>query len=333
MQRIIHLGLGEIGKGVIRAIAARPQHAKLVGVIDIHPDLQGKSLRDLMPGDNVPNLHIRGSVREALQHAGWSVDTAILTTGSTTQSVRKTLEELIAARIHVVSSCEELSYPNLRSAKPAAALDALAKKAGVVILGTGVNPGFAMDVFALTCTAVCSHVSAIKVVRTLDAGRRRYMLQKKVAAGMTVAAVRKLIRANAIGHVGLAESVAMIAEALGWDLDDIQERFVPVIAKRPVRSDHFTVKTGQVRGMQSIAIGIVGGKKKIELDLTMALAADTYDEVTIHGTPSITVRTTTGFPGDASTVGMLVNCAAAVHTLQPGVRTMLDALKIHSIGV
>ena len=332
MLNILHLGLGEIGKGAIRAVLARPKHARLVGVVDVHPDLVSKPLSAAMPGEKVPRLLIAASIAEGLKSAAAKPDVAILTTGSTTRSVTKTLLELIAARIHVVSSCEELAYPALRSAREITALDRAAAKKGVVILGTGVNPGFAMDIFALTATAVCTRIDGIKVVRTLDAGKRRYQLQKKVAAGMSRAAVMKLVRANAIGHVGLAESVAMIAAGLGWKLQRIEERTEPVIAKSPVNSNHFRVKAGEVRGMRSLARGIVGGKCKIELDLTMALGAETYDEVIIRGVPSITVRTTTGFPGDTSTVGMLINCATAAPTLQPGVRTMLDVLKVRSIG-
>jgi 4-hydroxy-tetrahydrodipicolinate reductase len=331
MLRVLHLGLGEIGKGAIRAVLGRPRGMELVGVVEVHPDLVGRRLGDVMKGEKVPALRICGSVREALKKAG-GADVAILTTGSTTRVVMPALLELIAAGVHVVSSCEELSYPALKSAPRAAEIDRAAKKKGVVVLGTGVNPGFAMDAFALAATAVCTRVDGIRIVRTLDAGRRRYQLQKKVAAGMTAAEVRKLIRARMVGHVGLAESVAMVAAGLGWELDRIEERTEPVIAAQAVASHHFRVKAGEVRGMRSIARGIVGGKRKIELDLTMALGAETYDEVVVRGAPAITVRTTTGFPGDASTVGMLINCATCADDLAPGLRTMLDVLRVRSVG-
>jgi 4-hydroxy-tetrahydrodipicolinate reductase len=153
---------------------------------------------------------------------------------------------------------------------------------------------------------------------------------------MSPAAVRALIRRNAIGHVGLGESVAMIAAGLGWKLDAIQERFVPVVAQAPVASAFYRVKTGQVRGMRMTADGIVAGKAKIKLDLTMALGAETFDEVRIDaggGDPPVVVRTTTGFHGDTSTVAILVNCVRAVAGLEPGVRTMLDVLRVRSVGV
>ena len=75
------------------------------------------------------------------------------------------------------------------------------------------------------------------------------------------------------------------------------------------------------------------GKPLIRLDLTMALAAETFDEVTIDGDPAITVRSTTGFAGDASTAGLVVNCARCLPALAPGIRTMLDVFQARSLGV
>src|SRR6185369_6055536 len=174
------------------------------------------------------------------------VDVATMTTGSRTVDVRETVEELIAAGVHVVSTCEELAYPALRAGKIASALDRLAEKKGVAVLGTGVNPGFAMDGFALACTGPCTSVKKIRVVRSLDARKRRYQLQKKVGAGMTVADVKALIRHGAIGHVGLGESVAMIAAGLGWKLDRIDEKFEPIVAEDGIASEFIKVLPGQV---------------------------------------------------------------------------------------
>jgi len=190
-----------------------------------------------------------------------------------------------------------------------------------------------MDAFALACTAPCTTVKHIKIIRSLDASKRRPQLQKKVGVGMSVPEIKALIRKGAIGHVGLAESVAMIAAGLGWKLDAIKEKFEPVVADHFVFSEHYRAHAGEVRGMRMTAHGIVKGKKLIELDLTMAFDADTFDEVIIDGDPPLLIRTKSGFPGDASTIGMLINAARLAPTLPPGLRTMLDVLQARSIGV
>jgi 4-hydroxy-tetrahydrodipicolinate reductase len=330
MAAILHLGLGDIGKNTIRSILAQGNHHKLVGVVDISPTFAGKSLRSVMP--DAPNIPISSSIKEALKSAKQRPEVATITTCSQTVQIRQTLEELIDARIHAVASCEELAFPNLRSKKVAEALDARARKKKVAILATGVNPGFAMDAFALACTAPCTTVKHIKVIRHLDASKRRLQLQKKIGAGMKLAEVNRLIKNNAIGHVGLKESVAMIAHGLGWKLDDIREKFTAIRADHRVNSEYIHIEAGEVRGLHMVAAGIMDGKKRIELDLVMAFDSDTFDEVIIDGDPPLLVRTKSGFPGEASTVGLLVNCIRVAPTLEPGVRTMLDVLRVRSVG-
>jgi len=60
--------------------------------------------------------------------------------------------------INVVSSCEELLFPQLREPRLAARLDRICRKAGARIVGTGVNPGFVMDLLPLCLTGVSGEV-------------------------------------------------------------------------------------------------------------------------------------------------------------------------------
>jgi 2,4-diaminopentanoate dehydrogenase len=329
MNRILHVGLGEIGREVVHAILRRPSVATLSGVVDPHPNLAGKTLRDVLGGD-APAIRIVPTIAEAIKER--KHDVAIVTTGSRMAQVRGTFEELCAHKISSVSSCEELAYPRLRHAKIADELDAIAQANGVAILGTGVNPGFAMDALALSISAVCSQVKHMRCVRSLDAGKRRPQLQKKVAAGMTLEQFKQGLADKKLGHVGLAESAALLAAGFGWTLDDVDERFEPVMATSPIHGSLFDIQPGQVRGMRMTAIGRKGSKTLVELDLTMAFAAETFDEIHLDADPPIKVRVTTGLPGDHSTVGLLVNCAQAVRTLRPGLRTMLDVMPVRSVG-
>lgn len=332
MLPVIHLGLGAIGKATLESILAQPRELRLVAVVDHNPAHINHSVRELLRRKDAPNILVAGSLKEALKAAKTKPLVASVTTCSRTDDLRGTAEELIAAGIHMTTTCEELAYPSLRAPRTAAALDRLAQKKGVALLGTGVNPGFAMDAFALACTAPCTRVKHIKVIRSLDASKRRFQLQKKIGAGMSSAEIKKLIREKAIGHVGLQESVAMIAEGLGWKLDSIQEKFSPVLADHPVQSEFFHIDAGKVRGMWMRASGIVDRKRCIELDLFMAFDADTFDEVVIDGEPNLLVRTKSGFPGESATVGILVNSLRVLPTLKPGLRTMLDVLKIRGVG-
>ena len=105
-----------------------------------------------------------------------------------------------------------------------------AKKAKVAVLGTGVNPGFAMDALPIALTAVCERVDRIQVSRVQDARMRRLPFQQKIGAGLTTEQFQKKVDEGVVRHVGMTESIAMIADALGWTLDRITDDVQPKLA-------------------------------------------------------------------------------------------------------
>src|SRR5690606_6194084 len=115
----------------------------------------------------------------------------------------------------VVSSCEEMVWPWYRHEALAHELDELAKAHKVTILGTGVNPGFVLDLLPVTLASMVRRVNAVRCERRVDAGLRRESLQAKIGATLTPAQFDALKSEGRIGHVGLCESVAMLAAGLG----------------------------------------------------------------------------------------------------------------------
>ncbi len=69
---------------------------------------------------------------------------------------------MLKLKVPIVSTTEELAYPVRGNAAAAKRIDALAKRSRVAMLGTGVNPGFAMDALPIALTAVCERVTAIE---------------------------------------------------------------------------------------------------------------------------------------------------------------------------
>src|SRR5262249_3201503 len=158
-------------------------------------------------------------------------------TSSYLPDVMDQLLECLGAGCCIVSTCEELAYPFRKHPELSSKLDAAAKEEGVALVGTGVNPGFVMDKLVLTLSAVAQQVEWAKSVRVVDASKRRLPLQKKIGAGMTVETFREQVRAGVIKHHGLPESIAMVADGLGFELDSITEAIEPVIAKSAVKTD------------------------------------------------------------------------------------------------
>ena len=155
------------------------------------------------------------------------------------------LMECLAAESCIVSTCEELSYPFRKYPELAKQLDEEAKTWGVALVGTGVNPGFVMDKLAITLSSVSQRIEHAKSIRVVDASKRRLPLQKKIGAGMTVEEFRAQVAAGVIKHHGLPESIAMVADALGFAVDEITETIEPVVANGIVKTEFLEVAAGK----------------------------------------------------------------------------------------
>ncbi len=318
--RTVVVGLGPIGIELGRLVAAQNDTFQLVGAVDRAPHLAGRPLRDLF-GTRAP----RGTVDAEPKAPRGGEGLAFLTTTSSIRSVVPTVEQLLALGYHIVSSTEELSYPPLREPRAASRIDRAARKARRSVVGTGINPGFAMDVWPLVLASNAQALERVEVVRVVDAADRREPLQRKVGAGMSRREFEALAREGRIGHVGLAESCAHLAATLGWPLDSMRESLRPCIATKRIRTAYFDVAPGQVSGIMHRAVGMEGKKRRVSLDLRMELDADApRDEVKLEGKPPIHCTVPGGFQGDRTTAAQLVSAATRIGAMAPGLHLASD---------
>ncbi|MEP0548708.1 MAG: dihydrodipicolinate reductase [Rhodothermales bacterium] len=323
--RVIQYGLGPIGLACVRTVLSKADtgQIELVGAIDVDPQKVGRDVGDLLGSGETTGIVVSDDAARTLDEA--RPDVVLHTTSSFLPGVRDQLLGCVRAGVHVVSSTEELSFPFDRHPALAAELDEAAEDAGVVLVGTGVNPGYAMDTLALTATGVCVGVSRVHVERIVDAGLRRGPLQRKVGAGISEADFEEKKATGKFGHIGLRESLLMIADGLGWPLDAINESLRPMIADRAHRTPHVTVEEGAVTGIRHSITGAVGGEVVISLDLRMYVGAeDPRDRVRVEGDPPVELVVPGGIFGDTATVATLVNTAALVGEARPGLRTMAE---------
>jgi 4-hydroxy-tetrahydrodipicolinate reductase len=208
----------------------------VVGATDPSPEHAGKDLGQVLGIGRKLRVKVDGAPEKFIRKT--RADVAVLCTSSSLKAVKPQLSALLARGMHVVSTCEELAFPAPERASLFRDLDKEAARRKVSVLGTGVNPGFAMDALALTLTAPCSEVRRITVTRVVDAGTRRLPLQRKVGAGLNLAQFRRAMTENSVRHVGLPESVYMIAAGLGWKLDRVDETLEPAIAPRDLDTEY-----------------------------------------------------------------------------------------------
>jgi len=319
---VVQYGVGPIGASIAQLMRQKCA-IEICGAIDSDPAKVGRDLGDVVGAGDAPwGIPISDDEPRVLQQAPHVV------IHSTSSSLPRVMDQLLAcvrAGSCVVSTCEELAYPFRTNPALAEKLDAEAKAHGVAVVGTGVNPGFVMDKLAVTLAAESQRVEQVRISRVVNASNRRLPLQRKIGAGMTPDDFAASAANGTIRHVGLPESVAMIAHYLNLPVEEISEMIEPVIARERVSSDFLTVETGQVAGVHQIARGLSGGRDLVYLELQMYVGAkNPYDRIELQGHPAVSLMIPSGSHGDIATASVVVNSVPAILQAQPGLRTSCD---------
>jgi hypothetical protein len=321
--KIAQFGLGMIGIEALR-LAASKSWIEVVGGVDIDPSKAGKPLASFTGVKDQEKVKVFPTFESLWEHA--RPDVILHTAGSKVGETFDQIEPMIRAGVSIASTCEELLYPALREPERSTEFDALCRRFGAGVVGTGVNPGFVMDVLPVCLTGVSRFVESIYVERVVDASTRRMQLQKKVGSGMDPEYFRGLFRAGKAGHAGFRESAALICHCLGWEVEKITETCEPVIADHDITTEFFSVKTGLTCGLhQIVKAEVKGAGTPLVMDLKMYLdAKDPHDAVRIKGEPTLDVRLNGGVAGDHATVAALVNAIPRVLKAGGGLHLMTD---------
>lgn len=317
-------GVGAIGSLVAKCLLEK-KGIELVSAIDVAKDKVGKDLGEVLNLGREIGIRISNDLNAEFSRT--KPDIAIHATSSFLRDAYAQIASIVNLGVSVISTCEELSYPYPTHPKLAEQLDHLAKSHDATILGTGINPGFLMDTLVITLTAPCQKIEKIQATRVMNAATRRLPFQMKIGAGLTVEDFNRKIEDRQIsGHVGLEQSIAMIAGALAWKLDKVTiEQPEPVIASRPIESRGIRIKAGNTAGLKQKARGIVKKKEAITLDFQAYIGAeDEHDSIEITGVPNIKQRIQPCVHGDIGTVAMVINSIPKVIKAPSGLLTMKD---------
>ena len=320
--KVLHVGLGPIGAGVVRQVAER-KGFRIVGAADIDPAKVGRDLGAVTGVGRALRIKVSGDVKTAIKTT--KPDVVVLCTSSSLKKVLPQMSEILELKVPIVSTTEELAYPTKGNMKYARAIHQLAKKSKVAVLGTGVNPGFVMDALPIALTGVCERVESIRVDRVQDARIRRLPFQQKIGAGLTREQFQKKVDDGSVRHVGLAESVSMIADVMGWKLDRITDEIQPKMATETVASEFLAVDPGYVCGIVQDGVGYRNGVPLITLHMEAYLGApESFDAVEIVGSPALKMKLAGGVHGDIATASIVVNSLPKILEVVPGLHTMRD---------
>jgi 4-hydroxy-tetrahydrodipicolinate reductase len=256
--------------------------------------------------------------------ARMEADLVLQATSSYFDLFKDQILEILEAGLDVVSTAEELSFPWLTHPEEAIEIDAVAKRVGKTVLATGVNPGFVMDSLPLNLTAICQRVDRIDVTRVINATTRRGPFQAKIGSGMSVKDFRAKMDGSRIGHVGMPESVGMVFDTLGKKLVRYESSIEPMVADRPIKTEHLEVQPGEVRGLKQVARAYTDEGEFLTLTFIAALEEEEDgDTIKITGKPDLEVKLK-GANGDVATVAIAVNAIRRVREAAAGLVTMRD---------
>lgn len=319
--RVVQMGLGPIGNKVTQYLLERDS-IEIVGGIDSDPRKEGQDI-GLLAGLAPIGVKVTPHLSQVLGNG--NVDVVVLTTTSCLSKTYEQLLTLLPYGVNIVSSCEELSYPWVAQSDMAVQIDKLAKENKVAVLGTGVNPGFLMDFLPTAMTGICRSVEKVSVERIQDASFRRIPFQKKIGAGLTVYEFAQRVQEGTLRHVGLTESIHMIARRMGWVLDKTEDLITPILAEEEVNCENRSIEAGKVLGVQQLGKGFVNGKEVITLTFRAAVGeVGPRDRIVIEGVPRIDTCIDGGVNGDVATCAILVNAVQTVAKARAGLRTMAD---------
>lgn len=321
--KVIQFGLGPIGIESLK-LAAEQSWLEVIGGVDIDPAKAGKTLAELTGVAALGSARVFNNLASLFALVG-KPDVVLHTAGSSAAASFEQMRPALQNGVSVASTCEELIFPALKTPQLATEFDALCRRHGARIVGTGVNPGFVMDVLPICLTGVSRDVQSIYVERVVNASTRRQPLQAKIGSGQNPDDFRKKFAAGQAGHAGFQQSIALLAHAMGWQLDEIRETCEPVVATSRVVTKFFDVAAGQSVGIHQKCIGLVKGETKLKLDLQMYLEAPLpHDAVVIKGRPDLNLVLNGGVAGDDATVASLINIVPRLLAAAPGVRLMTE---------
>lgn len=334
--RVALWGFGAMGGGIARILLEK-QGVEITGVCDLHPKRVGRSIFELLGVERGerPDVIVQEDIDAALPK--YSADVCIVATDSFTRDVYPKLLRVIKSGVNVISTAEEMSFPAAKEPKLTAEIDRAAREHGVTALGTGINPGLMMDLLAICLSGCMTRVDKVTCKRVNSLSPFGPLVMREQGVGLSVKEFEEGVEEGSIaGHVGFAESVGMIAQALGWNIDYFEQQMEPILTDVDRRSPHGFAKKGNVAGVNMTGQGYREGEVLIDMIHPQQIEPElggthTGDYITLDGTPPVNMTIQPEVDGGIGTIAMCVNMIPQVINARPGLKTMIDLPVPHAI--
>jgi len=351
-KRIVVWGTGYVGKMVIAEVLRHPGF-ELVGVGVSNPDKVGRDVGEICGIGPVglaatDDLEALVALRpDALVHYG--------PTAAHAEENIRVMGAFLRAGIDVCSTAmTPWVWPGMKQNPPAwiEPITQACEEGGASCFTTGIDPGFANDLFPMTLMGLCSEVRSVRASELLDYTSYEGDYEEEMGIGRPPE-FTPLLEIPDFLVMAWGATVPMIAHAVGIELDDITTTWEKWVTPTERKTAKGVIEPGQVAAIRFTINGVYRGETRIQLEHVNRIGLDAAPEwpagseddvyrVDIEGTPSIRQETafrfTDGSGRDAAAAGCLatglraLNAVPAVNDLPPGWVTALDLPLVPGVG-
>jgi hypothetical protein len=325
--KVVVLGTGQMGAGMIRLLRQK-QGVELVGVYGRRAERAGIDVGEALGLGMAIGVWISNDLPSLLDATRPHV--ALQATCSTMTEAVDDITTLLSRGVNVISIAEEMAYPAHQYPSMAKAIHALATEHRATVVGTGINPGFVLDFLVIALTGVCHTVHAITATRINDLSPYGPSVLTSQGVGLAPEAfIQGVADGSVVGHVGFPESISMIANAIGWQIDHIEQHREPIVSRVKRETPFVMVEPGLTAGCKHTAVAYMNGAPVIRLIHPQQIhphleQIETGDIIEIAGEPNLHIASHPEIPGGIGTTALAVNMIPRVMTAAPGLKSMAD---------
>ena len=325
--RLLILGTGQMGSGIARLVLEK-QGLQLVGAYGRRAERAGMDLGRAIGLERDLGIPVSGELSEVIEQT--QPDVAIQATCSRLEDAWEEITMLVKQGVNVISIAEEMACPAAKSPSLAKELHQLAIENRVSVLGTGINPGFVLDLLVITLSGVCSEVQAITAKRVNDLSPYGPTVLASQGVGLTPEAFEQGLKdGTVVGHIGFVQSIHMIAAALDWEIDHIEQMRESIVSQTSRETPFINIEPGQVAGCLHTASAYRQGKPVITLIHPQQInphldGLETGDSIEITGTPNVQLACSPEIPGGQGTAALAVNTIPRLLNAAAGLYSMVD---------
>jgi hypothetical protein len=332
---VIVYGVGAMGGNMVRLIHQRP-FLRLVGAIDWDPKKIGRDAGEVAGLGQKLGVPVQFPPETLLDYV--QADVVLQATTAFIDEAYPQIEKILEKKIPIVTIAQELFFPLGRNLSKAARIDQLARQAGVGITAVGINPGFIMDIIPIVGSLACWDIRKVIAQRVVDFGPYGPDEMRHIGAGLLPDAFQQGVQDGIIGHIGLLETVAMVAHCLDMPIDELKQTKAPILARTQRCSKFITIQPGQVCGFQQNVTGLSRGLALLDYRLTGIVqpipeedGVEMGDYTRIEGTPGVDIRIKEEISqrGGLGTAAVAVNMIPRILESAPGFQTMNQLLLPH----